>query len=137
MFSRAWFAGRFFGNDDAAPRSGAAPRATRQQRRSATRLAGRARLACESLESRALLAGVVPGYEVTQFWGSGFQGAITLDNGSAAAIPDWKLSFDSTATITSIWDATIVSRVGTTYTVANVGWNATIDAGKKLGFGFV
>ncbi|MFM7522145.1 MAG: glycosyl hydrolase family 18 protein, partial [Planctomycetota bacterium] len=122
---------------DAAPRSGAAPRATRQQRRSATRLAGRARLACESLESRALLAGVVPGYSVSDFWGSGFQGAITLDNQTATAIPDWKLSFDSTATITSIWDAKIVSRVGTTYTVANVGWNATIDAGKKLGFGFV
>ena len=137
MFSRAWFQGRFSGSDSAVSRSGTAPRATRQQRRTATRLAGRARLVCESLESRALLAGVVPGYEVTQFWGSGFQGAITLDNRSAAAIPDWRLSFDSTATITSIWDAKIVSRVGTTYTVAHVGWNATLDAGKKLGFGFI
>ena len=90
MFSRAWFAGRFFGNDDAATRSGAAPRATRQLRRSATRLAGRARLVCEALESRTLLAGVVPGYQVTENWGSGFQGAITLDNQTATAT-SWRV----------------------------------------------
>jgi len=113
------------------------PVATRQARRAAARRARGRHLACETLETRALLAGVVPGYEVVQDWGTGFQGAITLDNQTAAAVSDWRLSFDSQAAITSIWDARIVSHTGTTYTVVNAGWNATIEPGKRVGFGFV
>ena len=62
---------------------------SRQQRRSLERKQRREprpSLAPESLEARALLAVVVPGYEVTQDWGSGFQGSMTLENRDTEAV---------------------------------------------------
>jgi hypothetical protein len=47
------------------------------------------------------------------------------------------VSFDYAAQINSIWDARIVSHVGSTYTIANTGWNGTLDAGKSVAFGFI
>ena len=72
-----------------------------------------------------------------QDWGSGFQAGITLDNRGTTPVTDWKVSFDYAAQINSIWDARIVSRVGSTYTIANTGWNGTLDAGKSVAFGFI
>ena len=65
-------------------------------------------LGMESLESREMLAAtVVADYVVTQNWGSGFQGQVTLTNQQAAAVPNWTLQFDYGASITSIWDGKI------------------------------
>ena len=38
--------------------------------------------------------------------------------------------------ITSIWDATIVSHTGNHYVIGNAGWNSTIPAGGTASFGF-
>lgn len=95
------------------------------------------RLAPESLEQRALLAAVVAGYEVVNDWGGGFQGAMTLANQDTQAFGDWTVSFDYGAQITSIWDARIVSREGSRYTVANAGYNAAFDPGRTIAFGFI
>jgi GH18 family chitinase len=117
-------------------------RLSRQARRAALRqhhrLQKRAdRLAPESLEQRALLAAVVAGYEVVNDWGSGFQGSMTLANQDSQAYGDWTVSFDYGATITSIWDARVVSREGSRYTVANAGYNAAFDPGRTIAFGFI
>ena len=106
--------------------------------RSLARMArGMTRLGSESLEGRAMMSATVPDYKVVQDWGSGFQAGITLDNRGTTPVADWKVSFDYGAQINSIWDARIVSHVGSTYTIANTGWNGTLDAGKSVAFGFV
>ena len=109
-------------------------RLTRQARRAAIRQHRRLhkqadRLAPESLEQRALLAAVVAGYEVVNDWGGGFQGGLTLANQDTQSYGDWTVSFDYGADITSIWDARVVSREGSRYTIANAGYNAAFDPG--------
>ncbi|MEC8737084.1 MAG: cellulose binding domain-containing protein, partial [Planctomycetota bacterium] len=91
----------------------------------------------ESLEQRAMMAVVAPAYEVSQDWGSGFQAGIELQNLDVEAVNDWTISFDYGADITSIWDATIVAREGDRYTIANAGWNADLEAGRSVAFGFI
>ena len=75
--------------------------------------------------------------EVSQDWGSGFQAGIELQNLDVEAVNDWTISFDYGADITSIWDATIVAREGDRYTIANAGWNADLEAGRSVAFGFI
>ena len=90
-------------------------RLTRQQRRRLERRqlarSGKnpASLAGESLESRALLAGVVADYTQLAFWGGGAQGGISLENQDATAVENWTATFHYGGTIASIWDAEIVS----------------------------
>jgi hypothetical protein len=91
----------------------------------------------ESLEQRAMMAVVAPAYEVTQDWGSGFQAEIELQNLDVEAVNDWTISFNYGADITSIWDATVVAREGDRYTIANAGWNADLEAGRSVAFGFI
>ncbi|MDA1041057.1 MAG: cellulose binding domain-containing protein, partial [Planctomycetota bacterium] len=117
-------------------------RLTRQARRAAIRQHRRLhkqadRLAPESLEQRALLAAVVAGYEVVNDWGGGFQGGLTLANQDTQSYGDWTVSFDYGADITSIWDARVVSREGSRYTISNAGYNAAFDPGRTIAFGFI
>ncbi len=98
---------------------------------------GMTRLGSESLEGRAMMSATVPDYKVVQDWGTGFQAGITLNNQGTTPVADWKVSFDYAAQINSIWDARIVSHIGSTYTIANTGWNGTLDAGKSVAFGFI
>lgn len=69
-------------------------------------------------------------------WGTGFTGYITLTNTGNTAINGWTLQFDFAGTITEIWDAQIISHVGTHYVIQNVSWDATIAAGQGIDFGF-
>ena len=117
-------------------------RPTRQLRRGHTRALSRSgrraeRLATEALEGRAMMSATVPDYSIVQDWGSGFQAGITLDNRGTTPVADWQLSFDYPARISSIWDARIVSHVGSTYTIANAGWNGTLEPGRAVAFGFI
>lgn len=95
------------------------------------------RLRLEALEDRCVPAGVLADYAVTQDWGSGFQGQIKLLNQQTTSVTNWKLEFDYTASISSIWDAKVTSKVGNHYTVTNAGWNSTLAAGGAVQFGFV
>lgn len=75
-------------------------------------------------------------YATTGDWGSGFQGQITINNGTAQAINGWTLAFDFDRSLNSVYDATVLSHTGTRYTVKNVGFNNTIPAGGSVSFGF-
>ncbi len=97
----------------------------------------RAFLEIEVLEGREVPAGVVASYAVTQDWGSGFQAQLRLDNQQSSSVTNWKLEFDYSANVSSIWDAKIVSHVGSHYVVQNAGWNSTLSAGGSVSFGFV
>ncbi|PEG40595.1 chitinase [Mycolicibacterium duvalii] len=74
-------------------------------------------------------------FAVTDNWGSGFTGAVTVTAGSSA-LNGWTVEFDSPAQISNIWNAEIVDRVGTRYVVRNAPWNPSVAAGQSVSFGF-
>ncbi|MCK6556738.1 cellulose binding domain-containing protein [Candidatus Binatia bacterium] len=76
-------------------------------------------------------------YKVTADWGSGFQAQVTVRNSQATSLTDWVVEFDQPVTMTSLWDARLVSRVGNRYTIRGATWNPHIPAGGQVSFGFV
>ena len=72
----------------------------------------------------------------TNDWGSGFTGSITLTNTGTAPIMDWTLAFDFAGSITSIWNAAIVSHSGTHYVLQYASYNPLILPGQSMNFGF-
>ena len=70
-------------------------------------------------------------------WGSGFTGQVTVHNNGSQPAADWQLEFDFAGTISTIWNAVIVSRSGNHYLVKNAGYNSTIPSGGSATFGFV
>ena len=75
------------------------------------------------------------GYAIASNWGAGFTATMTVGAGSAG-LHGWTVEFNSTATITSIWSAEIVSHVGDHYVVRNAAWNGDLGGGKSTSFGF-
>jgi len=75
-------------------------------------------------------------YAATNDWGSGLEGQLTIQNDTAAMVNDWQVTFDYGRAINSIWNAVIVSHVGTHSVIRNAAWNGTIAAGAEISFGF-
>ena len=75
-------------------------------------------------------------FAVTNSWGTGFNGEITVTNSGAGAVSGWTLEFDFPGTITNLWNGTITSHTGQHYVVANAGYNAAIAAGANVAVGF-
>jgi hypothetical protein len=70
-------------------------------------------------------------------WGTGFTGYITLSNTGSTPINGWTLEFDFTGNIsTDIWNAQIISHVGSHYVIQSADWNAAIAPGANVSFGF-
>ncbi|MCE9545409.1 MAG: cellulose binding domain-containing protein, partial [Planctomycetia bacterium] len=69
-------------------------------------------------------------------WGAGYIMNVKIKNTTATAINNWRLEFDLAADIVNIWNATIVSHVGTHYVIQMVPWNGTILPGGEVAFGF-
>jgi autotransporter-associated beta strand protein len=80
--------------------------------------------------------GVTVGYVQTNGWTGGFTGESTISNATTAPLAGWTLEFDLDATITNVWNATVVSRTGSRYVVAGAPWNSAIAAGGATSFGF-
>ncbi|NBV45255.1 MAG: hypothetical protein EBR86_06325, partial [Planctomycetia bacterium] len=57
-------------------------------------------------------------------------------NKGPTAITGWTLEFDLKANIVNIWNAVIVSRIGSRYVIKNADWNGTIAAGAEISLGF-
>ncbi|MFO0881634.1 MAG: cellulose binding domain-containing protein [Gemmataceae bacterium] len=75
-------------------------------------------------------------FRVVSDWGSGFTGEIAVRNSGASAIQDWRIEFDFAGQIGSIWNASVVSRVGDHYIVRGADWNRNVAAGATVTFGF-
>jgi len=75
-------------------------------------------------------------FRVTSDWGSRFNGDVTLTNKGATAVTGWRTSFDFAGQISSLWNGTIESHVGTKYVVKGATWNADLPAGGTTSFGF-
>ncbi len=72
----------------------------------------------------------------TADWGSGFTGQMTIANAGTTAINGWTLAMDFDPKIDSIWNAAVVSKVGSRLTVKDMGYNASIAPGASISFGF-
>jgi len=75
------------------------------------------------------------GYTVVSNWGSGFTAEMKVGAGGAG-LHGWTVEFNSTATITGLWNAVIVSHTGNHYVIRNEAWNGEVTAGKNATFGF-
>jgi len=75
-------------------------------------------------------------FAVTDDWGSGFIGSLSIAVTNSIAISGWTLSFDLASDITNIWNAQIISHVGTHYVIGNLSYDAAIAAGGSVSIGF-
>jgi chitinase len=69
-------------------------------------------------------------------WGAGYIMNVKLKNTGATALNGWRLEFDLAADIVNIWNAVIVSHVGTHYVIQFAPWNSSIAPGGEVSFGF-
>ncbi len=74
-------------------------------------------------------------YAVSDNWGSGFVADVTLTAGDQA-LDDWVLTFDATFDIINLWNAEILERDGDQYVIGAAPWNADLDSGESLTWGF-
>jgi len=75
-------------------------------------------------------------FRVGSDWGSGFTGEVAVRNPTSAPLAGWTLAFDFPGRIDALWNAELVSHVGTRYVVKGASWNATLPAGGTVAFGF-
>ncbi|MGW0809796.1 chitinase [Nonomuraea sp. NPDC002799] len=70
-------------------------------------------------------------------WGSGFEGKVTVTNGTTTPMNGWNVQFDVPAgfAIPSAWDA-VMSRNGQHYTFTQPAWAGPLAAGAGTSFGF-
>jgi cellulase/cellobiase CelA1 len=71
-------------------------------------------------------------------WNDGFQGEVTVRNGSTARTSTWTAtySFGNGQRITQSWNAS-VTQSGTQVSARNVDWNGALPAGGTASFGFL
>lgn len=76
-------------------------------------------------------------YQVVSAWQDGFQADVTVTNPTPAAINGWTVSWTlpTGQTISQLWNGTL-SASGSSVTVRNASWNATIAPGASTSFGF-
>lgn len=70
-------------------------------------------------------------------WGSGYEAEITIRNDQNTAISNWRLDFDDSHQISSLWNGSIASHTNTHYVVKYADWNSTIAPGATLSLGFI
>ncbi len=93
------------------------------------------RLTLTLLEDRAVPADA--SFAVINSWSGGLQGEIAITNPDGPAVNGWQLSFDYDGNVSQVWNASLVSHVGTRYTFADAGWNASIPVNGQTAFGFI
>ncbi|WP_030443788.1 cellulose binding domain-containing protein, partial [Actinoplanes subtropicus] len=77
-------------------------------------------------------------YRVVSQWTGGFQGEVTVANGSSAGSTGWNATFTfaNGQTVTQAWNAT-VTQSGATMTARNVDWSGRLAAGGTATFGLL
>jgi len=85
-------------------------------------------------DDTAPVGGNTVAFDITNDWGSGFVGTMTVS--AASALNGWTVGFDAPFDISNIWNAEIVSHVGDHYVVRNAAWNGTVAASGNVSFGF-
>ncbi|QNE20315.1 chitinase [Kribbella qitaiheensis] len=85
----------------------------------------------------AQAAGASAAFTKVSDWGSGFEGKVTVTNGTTSSLSTWSvaLDFPSGYTISSSWDATR-STSGQTHTFTPPSWAGPLAPGASVTFGF-
>jgi chitinase len=88
-------------------------------------------------QAAPLAAGATATFVKVSDWGSGFEGKVTVTNGTTTAMNGWNVQFDvpSGYSIPSAWDA-VMSRSGQHYTFTNPSWASPLAPGASASFGF-
>ena len=75
-------------------------------------------------------------YQLNSEWGNGFTASIRIKNITSSAINGWGVSWQYTdgSKITGSWNATLSGN--NPYSAQNVNWNANIQPGQTIEFGF-
>ncbi|MBQ8247058.1 MAG: cellulose binding domain-containing protein [Lachnospiraceae bacterium] len=76
-------------------------------------------------------------HTIVNSWDGGYQGEIIITNLSNNVIEDWNLMFEMNTDICQIWNATIDSHENELYIISNNNWNANINSGQSVSFGYV
>ncbi len=73
-------------------------------------------------------------YVIVNNWGSGFVGAIRITNKGTSAINGWNVSwkYSNGTTLSGTWNANFSG----SYSASNLSWNAVIQPGQTVEFGF-
>lgn len=72
--------------------------------------------------SHAPVGGITLTLEITDNWGTGYQGRLLLGNHTGAALSTWNISFDAPFTVASMWDGVYGGKSGNTHSVSNPTW---------------
>jgi len=82
---------------------------------------------------------VIVRFCLTNDWGTGFQGDVTIVNKTDRTLPAWTLTFDLDQEITSVYSARLASRTGKRYTLdgAPFSWNSAVAPRSTVKFGFI
>ena len=75
-------------------------------------------------------------WRITQDWGTGYQGAVTITNASGRAIDPWSVTVPYGNTINSAWDATVTGTDGG-YRITGPSWSTGLAASTSITFGFI
>ncbi|MDE6627581.1 MAG: cellulose binding domain-containing protein, partial [Lachnospiraceae bacterium] len=75
-------------------------------------------------------------YKETNSWGNYVNVDVTIQNNGADTINPWKLLLQYDGTISNIWNADIDSSGQGEYIIAAKSYNAKLEAGKSVTFGF-
>ncbi|WP_327048148.1 cellulose binding domain-containing protein [Microbispora sp. NBC_01189] len=77
-------------------------------------------------------------YVVTNQWGGGFQGEITVKNTGTAPISGWTVTwtFANGQQVSQAWNGTL-TQSGASVTAKNVGWNGSLTTGATTTLGFL
>ena len=75
-------------------------------------------------------------FEITGDWGSGHVGNVTITNNTTETITGWRLEFDYSGEIQSVWSSILISRDGNHYVVECPSWAEDIAAGSTVSFGW-
>lgn len=73
--------------------------------------------------------------KVTSDWGDGAVADIIVTNTTGKDLDNWTCTFTINRPITAIWNATIVSQQGNTYTVTGPNWQTSLAKGASCTFG--
>src|SRR3954451_10680022 len=90
-----------------------------------------------SVVPAAAAAGVTASFTKVSDWGSGFEGKVTVTNGTTSSLSTWSvaLDFPSGYTVSSTWDANHTSS-GQTHTFTPPSWAGPLAPGATVSFGF-
>jgi len=83
----------------------------------------------------ATASGDTVNFSIRESWNGGFVGTMIVVN-DAIPLNGWTVEFDAPFTIGSIWNAQIVSRIGTHYVIQNAPYNGTLGPNGSTSFGF-